>query len=106
MRELPALSEMMDDTFEISHEVKIWRFGKDDKPVPVQFPANEDFKDKNGLYMKKGPFFEMWKHEVKKLSTSIINRVQQEIDWNKPEEVIEVLPKWLPAVQVVKFSGK
>lgn len=99
MKEMPALANH-DESFQISTKVKIWR------PV-IMYPPNPLAVRKDGSIDKtKGPFYELWKHEVKALSTKLMTEINTVVDWSKPDEVIDVTPKWFPDKQVVKFSGK
>lgn len=100
MREMPKLEEF-DDFMNISHEVKVW------KKVKYSLPVNQDAIRADGsIDVKKGPFFGKWKHEVQAMMKDINRAINEQVDWNKPDEVILVAPKWLPTVQYVKFTGK
>ena len=100
MKEMPNVEEM-DRSFHLSIRVKVW------KNINVTLPPNPDAVRKDGsIDATKGPFFEKWKHEIKIIMSNVMDEVNAQIDWNKPDEILTVTPKWFPGMQYVKFTGK
>jgi len=80
----------------ISREVKIW------KRPSVQF----QLKGEAPFDKKYGPYAELGKIEAQNLSASIKNQLDSIIDWSKPDEIIEISPKWTEENQMCKFTGR
>lgn len=79
-----------------SKTVKVW------KPKGISFEPEEA-----GPYSKKdGPFKGLEGSEKRAKEAQVREAIADKVDWNKPDQVKEVKPKWAPDKQICKFSGK
>ena len=80
----------------ISEKVQIWR----NPGIDIQKAGEPPFQK------KEGPYYGLSKSEVNALSAKIMAELSEKIDWKNPDEVRYIKPRYTPAKQVVKMSGK
>lgn len=80
---------------EISREVKVWR-----RPgITYQQPGEKPFKK------KEGPYINLSKSESSELSRNIKAQIDFLVNWEKPDYILDVNPKWNEEVQYCKCTG-
>ena len=81
----------------ISREVKVWK----NPGISFQQDGKAPFDT------KIGPYYELGKTEARNRSKEIKLALDMltEFDWNKPDEVLSVTPKWNEDVQYCKCTG-
>lgn len=93
---VPEMSQMDDQEFDNVSLVKVW-----EPKTDVAFQMTDDMIiPKTGKFDRKGPFYEKTKSEIRTLTKQIYENLN--IDWDKPDQVLEVKPKWVPNKQITK----
>ena len=93
------MKQLATGDFVISSEVKVWNSDL--------LKAMEIGKGKKPTARKKyGPYADLSKSQSQALSQKLMKEIENVVDWNKPDSVMEVLPKWAPDIQYVKPTGK